>query len=45
MKDGEIVRVDVNPAGEGLVLVSGGPAETVPDGDDDDVIEATIEED
>ena len=43
--DGDVVRVDVAADGTGLTLVSGGPS-PVPDdaGDDDDVIEAVLED-
>jgi ATP-dependent Clp protease ATP-binding subunit ClpB len=45
VRDGDLVRVDVDAAGAGLVLTSAGPvAEPVADGDDD-VIEAVLEDD
>ena len=44
--DGDVVRVDVAPDGSSLVLSSGGPAEASdsPSPDDDDVIEAILED-
>ena len=44
--DGDVVRVDVAADGSSLVLTSGGPAEASdsPSPDDDDVIEAILED-